>query len=781
VKIIPSSAYSGVLELGCRIDDKSAEGCSIGKYLHSCTLKIIDLTTFPTASLEENVKHGNEESIANVSPTELIGGFVELCWTNPVVRQGTIKVILTHQYMSFVAVLNIFIMLFVIRTLNDDSKSQETKRGEMVLYASMWFFPFIVSHYLSYRKNYWKVGGSLRKQLQVLLLKKFLNYTDASRGEVATEQLLMGMVRDVSDSVVHGYIDVVNLVFGTLLRIVYLIMAMVFIAFTSPTGIKIEPIIAILSIPAFILIFLKFRQKKMFTLRQDQFDVENAGVKHVISTVINYQVIADYDRRTYMVQKYEKLLNGVNKANNEYNANVTNSNHFAPWLTTTLVALYFIIGGDEVISGDTLLSTFLSTIALFRSIGGEFEKAYLLSLSITSSYASIASLTHFLNLPIDTADRLHANRARRKFGRELREKELKKIRSGNPTLSPGPNETVVDVLPIIVKDISFQYNRPLKNEYHLTVKFEKAVAAMKLAKSKAKQQEELMGISKTKDLEVGGGYIDAGRAVGAAVGVAANKIVPELDVEEQGAVKLQSLIRKSSVRAEHKRRVFMDRGGLDNVCMDIEQGHLVAILGDHAQGKGTLMRLLAGQVFPRLKNGSVLFVPPHLRIVQVNENPYILGGESVFGNVMYGIKIGPGADLARAKIRAKEILRRLDVSKPLQTEYFELQGHLGPSGTRITRVDRQIISLARAFVMNPEMLVIHKADALLDDDHAHRVSDMFKEYVEMRGVCMDPDEALFKRRKRTLVFTARKEEFTDIADIKFEARGGTVFRKQKKA
>jgi len=105
-------------------------------------------------------------------------------------------------------------------------------------------------------------------------------------------QLLMGMVRDVSDSVVHGYIDVVNLVFGTLLRIVYLIMAMVFIAATSPTGIKIEPIIAILSIPAFILIFLKFRQKKMFTLRQDQFDVENAGVKHVISTVINYQVCA---------------------------------------------------------------------------------------------------------------------------------------------------------------------------------------------------------------------------------------------------------------------------------------------------------------------------------------------------------------------------------------------------------------------------------------------------------------------------------------------------------
>jgi hypothetical protein len=100
----------------------------------------------------------------------------------------------------------------------------------------------------------------------------------------------MGMVRDVTASVMNGYIGVVDLVFGTMLHIFYLILTMIFIGLTSPTGIKIMPIIAILSVPIFIVAFLWLRQQKMFRLRQKQFIAENIGIKHVISTVMNYQV-----------------------------------------------------------------------------------------------------------------------------------------------------------------------------------------------------------------------------------------------------------------------------------------------------------------------------------------------------------------------------------------------------------------------------------------------------------------------------------------------------------
>jgi len=55
------------------------------------------------------------------------------------------------------------------------------------------------------------------------------------------------------------------------------------------------------------------------------------------------------------------------------------------------------------------------------------------------------------------------------------------------------------------------------------------------------------------------------------------------DPEHFAATKLQSLFRTTMARAEHKRKVFMDRGGLERVSMEIKQGQLVAILGDHAQ------------------------------------------------------------------------------------------------------------------------------------------------------------------------------------------------------
>ena len=86
--------------------------------------------------------------------------------------------------------------------------------------------------------------------------------------------------------------------------------------------------------------------------------------------------------------------------------------------------------------------------------------------------------------------------------------------------------------------------------------------------------------------------------------------------------------------------------GLQGVSMEIEQGKMVSIVGPPSQGKATIMRLIAGQIFPRVQldasnpvNGKcTLFVPPHLRIVQIAENPIIFNS-SVYQNLIYGIKV----------------------------------------------------------------------------------------------------------------------------------------------
>ena len=106
----------------------------------------------------------------------------------------------------------------------------------------------------------------MRKNLQTLLLKKFLNYNEDSRSKVPIEQLVMSMVRDVVDATVEGYVVVLDLFSGALLKILYLILAMVYLQTRSGNGINVVPLLAVLVLPILIMAFLLNRQEQVFEL-----------------------------------------------------------------------------------------------------------------------------------------------------------------------------------------------------------------------------------------------------------------------------------------------------------------------------------------------------------------------------------------------------------------------------------------------------------------------------------------------------------------------------------
>ena len=183
--------------------------------------------------------------------------------------------------------------------------------------------------------------------------------------------------------------------------------------------------------------------------------------------------------------------------------------------------------------------------------------------------------------------------------------------------------------------------------------------------------------------------------------------------------------------------------------------------------QATVFRLIAGQIFPDFKtDGSgdevptenIVFVPPHLRAIQIQENPMLLGpADSILDNLLYGIKKNPTTDFVALEARARKIMSRLGLRESLLRKNFKRHGYIGTNGCRLTRGDRQLISLGRAFVMNPEVIVAHKPTLLLDDEHSDLVLDMFREFVDRRGILMDPNEPLIMRRKRTVVYTAKNE------------------------
>ena len=65
------------------------------------------------------------------------------------------------------------------------------------------------------------------------------------------------------------------------------------------------------------------------------------------------------------------------------------------------------------------------------------------------------------------------------------------------------------------------------------------------------------------------------------------------------------------------------------------------------------------------------------------------------------------------KKRALKIAKRLGMSVELTSEHFEASGYLGAGGVKITRADRQLISLGRALLMNPELIICHKPSKVI--------------------------------------------------------------------
>jgi len=90
----------------------------------------------------------------------------------------------------------------------------------------------------------------------------------------------------------------------------------------------------------------------------------------------------------------------------------------------------------------------------------------------------------------------------------------------------------------------------------------------------------------------------------------------------------------------------------------------------------------------------------------------------------------------------------------------DLQAHWS---TVLSHTDRCLIHIARALVMNPEVLVIHQPLANFDEGHRKLVMGLLREFVDQRGI-EKPAEGREARRPRTCIFSASNTESSELVD-----------------
>jgi tungstate transport system ATP-binding protein len=177
----------------------------------------------------------------------------------------------------------------------------------------------------------------------------------------------------------------------------------------------------------------------------------------------------------------------------------------------------------------------------------------------------------------------------------------------------------------------------------------------------------------------------------------------------------------SVYRLENVGKSYGDCTVLKIAELELAGGDVLCLLGPTGAGKSTLLRLLAGLASPTC--GTVRFhgadfngsdLPPSIRrrIAMVHQRPHLLTGTVRF-NVEYGLRIRGAADRLQ---QVKAVLERLG-----------MQSLAGRSAQTLSGGQVQLVALARALVIKPEVLLLDEPTANLDPARVALVEEVVRE------------------------------------------------------
>lgn len=203
--------------------------------------------------------------------------------------------------------------------------------------------------------------------------------------------------------------------------------------------------------------------------------------------------------------------------------------------------------------------------------------------------------------------------------------------------------------------------------------------------------------------------------------------------------------------------------------LEVQQGTVVCFVGPHGQGKSMLLQILGGTESRANTNKGMLFIPPHLNVLHVALEPFFLRA-SLFENLTFG-------DQRCSVERALAVCRRLGVRETI----LKLMHSKDPFDWKsiLSLSELCLLNLARAFIANPNVLLIHKPTMVFNHQKSVMIMEMIRSFVNDRGIEVDPNRH-HQRKPRTCIITGHHRAAAEMSDVVYFIRQGEAMRKVRK-
>lgn len=171
---------------------------------------------------------------------------------------------------------------------------------------------------------------------------------------------------------------------------------------------------------------------------------------------------------------------------------------------------------------------------------------------------------------------------------------------------------------------------------------------------------------------------------------------------------------------------------LKNINLRIEKGRTVALVGPSGGGKSTLADLIPrfydpvqGEVIIDGKSLKDYDLESVRRQIGVVTQESILFNDTVFNNIAFGMKNAAKDEV----IRAAKIANAHDFIMEMEAGYQTL---IGERGSKLSGGQRQRLSIARAVLRNPSILILDEATSALDSESERLVQEALANLMQDR-------------------------------------------------